>query len=565
MKRCAWVWIASSLCAVVLIAAMFLLTNHIVRLEIEANLSLAKAEQEQKIRLALWRLESEANAILVAENARPIETFVATDAWKSSGYISGLFESKQLGQLVIAPGAGIETKEKIAAILQSKPAQEFACPNNQMLGYCVANGSWGAETPAVKEINWQQNDAIVRKEAVSRQAGYNMKNANQVLSQKFDQEPVLSKESITDKNSLSGDFRAVWLSNELFLLRQSAGSRGQSLQGVWLNADELQKRLHLVIEDLFTNVSLLPMPQLELKESGDQVIVKRALDNPMALVALPFQLKVDDALVPIALSAHSPARSALHIAWTGMILAIIAGAALLWMLMRLSERRAAFVSAVTHELRTPLTTFQLYTDMLSSGMVKEESQRISYFETLRREADRLGHLVENVLAFAKIERGSARGGVKSISIGELLGASVERMTDRLQQAGLTLEYAINDDCKQHNIKTDPAAVDHILMNLADNAAKYAQPSTPAVVELQVTCDERYCTICLRDHGPGVSASEKRKIFQPFHKSAAAAAHSKPGVGLGLALSLRLAKEIHATLTCADAREGGAVFSLKIPF
>ena len=320
-----------------------------------------------------------------------------------------------------------------------------------------------------------------------------------------------------------------------------------------------------MIEDLFTNVSLLPMPQLELKESGDQVIVKRALDNPMALVALPFQLKVDDALVPIALSAHSPARSALHIAWTGMILAIIAGAALLWMLMRLSERRAAFVSAVTHELRTPLTTFQLYTDMLSSGMVKEESQRISYFETLRREADRLGHLVENVLAFAKIERGSARGGVKSISIGELLGASVERMTDRLQQAGLTLEYAINDDCKQHNIKTDPAAVDHILMNLADNAAKYAQPSTPAVVELQVTCDERYCTICLRDHGPGVSASEKRKIFQPFHKSAAAAAHSKPGVGLGLALSLRLAKEIHATLTCADAREGGAVFSLKIPF
>jgi K+-sensing histidine kinase KdpD len=103
------------------------------------------------------------------------------------------------------------------------------------------------------------------------------------------------------------------------------------------------------------------------------------------------------------------------------------------------------------------------------------------------------------------------------------------------------------------------------MNLADNAAKYAQPSTPAVVELQVTCDERYCTICLRDHGPGVSASEKRKIFQPFHKSATAAAHSKPGVGLGLALSLRLAKEIHATLTCADAREGGAVFSLKIPF
>lgn len=63
---------------------------------------------------------------------------------------------------------------------------------------------------------------------------------------------------------------------------------------------------------------------------------------------------------------------------------------LLW----LSERRATFVSSVTHELRTPLTTFQLYIDIRAGVMVREESKRHWYIETLRCEADRPGHLVQ---------------------------------------------------------------------------------------------------------------------------------------------------------------------------
>ena len=90
-----------------------------------------------------------------------------------------------------------------------------------------------------------------------------------------------------------------------------------------------------------------------------------------------------------------------------MAIGLVLGGAL-----SLSERRGTFVSAVTHELRTPLTTFRLYTEMLDEGMVASGESQRNYMKTLRSEADRLGHLVENVLSFARLERGRATDGAK---------------------------------------------------------------------------------------------------------------------------------------------------------
>src|SRR6187401_3474036 len=92
--------------------------------------------------------------------------------------------------------------------------------------------------------------------------------------------------------------------------------------------------------------------------------------------------------------------------WLGAVLLAVAVAAfLLQGVMTLSERRAAFVSSVTHELRTPLTTFRMYAEMLARGMVPDANRRQEYFTTLQREAERLTLLVENVLAYARLERG----------------------------------------------------------------------------------------------------------------------------------------------------------------
>src|SRR5208337_3642808 len=118
----------------------------------------------------------------------------------------------------------------------------------------------------------------------------------------------------------------------------------------------------------------------------------------------------------------------LPVAWACVLLAAGAVAALLANVMRLGQRRADFVSAVTHELRTPLTTFHMYTEMLSEGMVTDPQQQRDYLTTLRLEASRLSHLVENVLAFARLERRRVNG-LEPATVASLL-ACRERLADR---------------------------------------------------------------------------------------------------------------------------------------
>src|ERR1043165_39773 len=107
-------------------------------------------------------------------------------------------------------------------------------------------------------------------------------------------------------------------------------------------------------------------------------------------------------------------------AWACIELTIVATAVTLRGIVSLSERRGAFVSAVTHELRTPLTTFKMYSEMLASDMVRDAQKRRQYLETLCSEANRLSHLVENVLAYARLERGSARGRVETVMLVNLI-------------------------------------------------------------------------------------------------------------------------------------------------
>jgi signal transduction histidine kinase len=179
---------------------------------------------------------------------------------------------------------------------------------------------------------------------------------------------------------------------------------------------------------------------------------------------------------------------------------------------------------------------------------------------LSREADRLSHLVENVLAFSRIERGNARSNVREVPVGELLESLRDRFEARLATAGLTLVLPAAPALR---VRADLAAVEHILFNLIDNAAKYAARGTPPVVEIRVGQTDRWVAIQVVDHGPGIPMAERHRVFQAFHKSAREAAESQPGVGLGLALSRRLARAQGGELVITEA-DAGACFVLRLP-
>ncbi len=354
--------------------------------------------------------------------------------------------------------------------------------------------------------------------------------------------------------ALEGVSQPLWIGDRLILARRVKSGPQTLIQGCWLDWERLQARLR-------DEVGNLNLPEIRFAPLTDIA----SADQKHLLATVPVQLAVG---MPAAEPAwDSPIRVSLIVAWSCLALAAVFAAVTLRGVVALSERRGAFVSAVTHELRTPLTTFRMYAEMLAEGMVPSAEQRQKYLDTLRREADRLAHLVENVLQYARLERGSQGRRKETLSLAALLSRIQPRLQDRAEQAEMKLVVEIDDAARDSELVTDGGAVEQILFNLVDNACKYAAAGDDKRIHWQLTVEPQRVVMRIRDHGPGISRAERRKLFRPFSKSVQEAARTAPGVGLGLALSRRLASDLggHLELAAADRQSPeGAVFVLTLP-
>jgi signal transduction histidine kinase len=286
----------------------------------------------------------------------------------------------------------------------------------------------------------------------------------------------------------------------------------------------------------------------------------------MNLVGLPWKLAPGEHPIAVV-RGWTPMRLTLAAAWFGAVLAALAAAALLLGVTRLSERRAAFVSSVTHELRTPLTTFRLYSELLEQGMVRDEADRTQYLHTLRTEAERLTHLVDNVLAYSRIERTHRRSRMEKLELAPWIERVRSRMEDRAKEAGMTLDLRLPERSGGLSCVTDATALEQIVFNLVDNACKYAGGRcAEPVVRVSLEQRGRWAELWVCDSGPGIARRERSRLFRPFHKSADEAANSKPGVGLGLALCHRLARALGGKLSLERpaGQTAGACFVLRLP-
>ncbi|MBE7494413.1 MAG: HAMP domain-containing histidine kinase [Verrucomicrobiaceae bacterium] len=354
----------------------------------------------------------------------------------------------------------------------------------------------------------------------------------------------------------SKPFQGVWIEENLILAREAWVDGARMVQGVWLDWPALRAAWLREITDLFPAATLEPAATASAGE--------RPVDDPLRFAALPLRLVTG--VIPLAeLPFWTPLRKSLAVAVGCVALAALAVGLLLYGTVALSERRAAFVSAVTHELRTPLTTFRLYSEMLADDMVQDAAQRKTYLDTLSGEAGRLSHLVENVLAYARLERGSAKARAEHTTIGGLLDRVLPRLRQRAAECGMEVRVDASETQRQTKLHIDAAAVEQILFNLVDNACKYAAPrAVQPIIHLEADTSGRFAMLRVRDHGEGISRGERRRIFRPFHKSADQAAHSAPGVGLGLALCSRLATALGGTITLDAACKEGACFVLRLP-
>jgi signal transduction histidine kinase len=348
-----------------------------------------------------------------------------------------------------------------------------------------------------------------------------------------------------------GVLRPVWVGDILLLVRRVSVGKSIYVQGAWLNWPAIHAGLLASSQDLLPEADLRP-----IDEEGAAHAERR-------LAALPARL-VPGSLPPEPRPAVSMARLTLAVAWCGILLAALAVGALLLGTVSLSERRGAFVSAVTHELRTPLTTFRLYTEMLAEGMVQSEEKQRAYLQTLKAEAERLNHLVENVLAYARLERGRGPARPETVTARDLVDRMEDRLAAHARQHGMDLAVEVEERIAHAQVRTDVSTVEQILLNLVDNACKYAAAAADRRIHLAVKGVEGHVEVSVRDHGPGIARTDRRRLFRPFSKSAREAANSAPGIGLGLALSRRLARTLGGDLRLDETVRDGASLDLLLP-
>lgn len=344
-----------------------------------------------------------------------------------------------------------------------------------------------------------------------------------------------------------GAMSGRWHDGHLVLERTiAAADGGQSrMQVVLLDWPAWRQVLVAEIADL--------LPSADLKHEQPSRKFGPALER---LAALPICL--DPGPLDLALSVET--WWVLTLAWLGVGLGTGGGLVLVVAWRRLAERRAAFVSAVTHELRTPLTALRLHGDLLADERIGGDPvRRGEAIARLRAEAARLGHLVENVLDYARLERRPPRPAM--VALAELLDAVVPRLRERLASAGLSL--SAEPPPPGLRCRCDLPAVERILSNLADNAAKYAAQDPSKEIILSVAVQARTVTIRLRDHGPGLDAAARDRLRRPFERSAEAAAGAAPGIGLGLALCRRLALAQGGRLTFTAPDGGGLEVGLEL--
>ena len=156
----------------------------------------------------------------------------------------------------------------------------------------------------------------------------------------------------------------------------------------------------------------------------------------------------------------------------------------------------------------------------------------------------------------------------TVTVDALIQRVRERLDQRVNQAGMELVIAPRTEASLR-VSVDIGLMEQVLFNLVDNACKYAGPAVsdnPEARWLHLETEGlpgRHVAICLRDHGPGVAAELRRRLFQPFSKSAEQAAHSAPGVGLGLSLCRQLVRSQGGELVLESSDERGSVFAIRL--
>ena len=264
-----------------------------------------------------------------------------------------------------------------------------------------------------------------------------------------------------------------------------------------------------------------------------------------------------------SLAAAAASFRTRSLAASAAVLVLIAGAVIaLWISVHrarvLAHRQVEFAMAVSHELKTPLTVMRLAGDNLASGIALAPEQTRRYGETIRREAERLGHMVEQVLTFARAQGPNWTARRAPVEPAALIDGALAASESVLRDSGVEVVREVEPDLPA--VLADSNLMISAVTNLLANAARHG--GSGKWVRVRAYSGEDSVIFEVADRGPGIGSRDLRHVFKPFYRGGGTA-HVK-GTGLGLHLVERIAAAHGGSVSVESAAGAGAAIRIRLP-
>jgi signal transduction histidine kinase len=228
--------------------------------------------------------------------------------------------------------------------------------------------------------------------------------------------------------------------------------------------------------------------------------------------------------------------------------------------LALTQLKTDFVSNVSHELKTPLSLVRMFGEMLELGYAKDEAERKEYARIISKESERLTLLINNILDFARIEKGEKLYRAEPVALGDVVREVLDTYRKPLEEAGFTWSAEIPDDLPP--LPGDRNALAQAFLNLISNAMKYSDQEKRIEVRLGVRGGE--LELSVRDWGIGIPRTEHAKIFEKFHRVESGLTRTTRGSGLGLTLTKHMVEGHGGRIELESAPGQGSTFRLVFP-
>jgi signal transduction histidine kinase len=231
--------------------------------------------------------------------------------------------------------------------------------------------------------------------------------------------------------------------------------------------------------------------------------------------------------------------------------------------LTLARQKTDFVSNVSHELKTPLTSIRMFSELLAEGRVTDPAKQRGYLGIITAEAARLTRLINNVLDFARIERGEKKYNFQECDLAALVRETAETYRPHLETNG----FQFNCEWPENAlfVNGDRDALAQVVVNLLSNAEKYSDSRKEVALRIeQHDSPLPHVDVRILDRGLGVPDGCGEKIFEQFFRAHDSLSSGIQGSGLGLTLARQIALAHGGDIVYQPREGGGSCFVLRLP-